>query len=235
MKPIIGILAEVDDEKNNRLAGAYAAAIEESGGVPILLPYVEKIDTLEGLIEICDGILFSGGADVDPARYGEEKSAACGNVQLLRDEHEIRVFERVIKTNKPILAICRGAQLVNVALGGSLYQDIPTELETEILHRQTEDRNLPSHSVSVAENTPLFDMTREVRVAANSFHHQAIKRLGDGLRVMATADDGIIEAVYLEGDRYLYAYQWHPERLCNIDKNNRLIFDNFIAECTNER
>ena len=206
MKPIIGILAEVDSERVNTVQNTYIKAIEKSGGIPILLPYVEDDRTIECFINKCDGFLFTGGVDINPERYGEEKLPTCGDIQENRDDFEFKVFNKAINTEKPILAICRGIQLVNSALGGTLYQDIPSEVDTQISHRQTEAKFSPSHSVKVIKNTPLSILTEEIEISANSFHHQAIKKLGAGLEIMAVADDGIIEAVYSPQKRYLRAY-----------------------------
>ena len=197
MKPIIGMLAEVDDELSVKLQNSYVKAIERSGGIPIILPYVTDGETVKQFVELADGFCFTGGVDVEPRHYGEQTKDTCGDIQRARDELEFKVFEEVVHTNKPILAICRGIQFVNVALGGTLYQDIPTELETTMLHRQTEPKDTPSHEVNVLENTPLHELVGGAnRITANSFHHQAIKTLGKGLAVMSRADDGIIEAVF---------------------------------------
>ncbi len=231
MKPIIALFAEVDDDRVTKMLHSYVNAVEKAGGIPVVLPYVKKVETVEGFIELCDGVLFTGGMDIEPQRYGEDKLPVCGQNQLYRDEHEFRAFEIVRSTSLPILAICRGAQLVNVALGGSLYQDIPSEIPTYISHRQTEADFAPSHEVVIVEGTPLYDLVKTKRMTANSFHHQAIKTLGEGLEIMAKADDGVIEGVYYKGDRYLRAYQWHPERLFETEANNRLIFEDFISAC----
>ncbi|MBQ9784958.1 MAG: gamma-glutamyl-gamma-aminobutyrate hydrolase family protein [Clostridia bacterium] len=231
MKPIIGVLAEIDDELNTRVQNPYIHAIEKSGGIPVLFPYVGESETIEHLVDICDGFFFTGGADIDPRRYGEEARESIGEIQTHRDEFEFHVFQRVIKTSKPILAICRGAQLVNVALGGTLYQDIPSEVETNISHRQSEPKFSPSHDVRILVDTPLYEMMRTEQIKANSFHHQAIKTLGKGLAIMAVANDGIVEAVYSLGKQYVCAYQWHPERLFETDKQNRIIFEEFIHHC----
>lgn len=231
MRPIIGVLAEIDAELNTRAQCPYVRAIEKAGGVPILFPYVDEDKAIEGLVNVCDGLFFTGGADIHPSRYGEKAKETLGNTQENRDAFEFKVFSRVIKTAKPILAICRGAQLVNIALGGTLYQDIPSELSTTISHRQAEPKFSPSHDVKIITNTPLYDTLRVEQTRANSFHHQAIKTLGKGIEIMAMAEDGIIEAVYLKGERYLRAYQWHPERLFEADTHNRMIFEDFIRAC----
>lgn len=231
MRPIIGVLAEIDDECNTKVQNPYIHAIENSGGTPILLPYIGDGRAIEHLVDICDGFFFTGGADIDPKRYGEESRENIGNIQAHRDEFEFRVFQRVIKTSKPILAICRGAQLINIALGGTLYQDIPSEIQTTISHRQSEPKFSPSHDVKIMRNTPLYEMMGTEQIKANSFHHQAVKALGKGLEIMAIAEDGIIEAFYLVGQRYVRAYQWHPERLFDIDGHNHMLFEDFIHAC----
>ena len=232
MRPVIGMLVSIDDERKASALGDYAHAIEESGGLPLVLPFVKNGESISEFAALCNGFLFTGGVDVAPSYYGEEKSEFCGEIQHYRDELELGIFSKVFAAQKPIMAICRGIQLVNVALGGTLYQDIPTEVQTTVLHRQTQPKTQPSHAVNVTQNTPLCTLVGgKTRIAANSFHHQAIKALGEGLAVMATADDGMIEAVFGTGDRYLRAYQWHPERLIDIDGDNRLLFDDFIKAC----
>ena len=235
MKPIIGILAEVDDSLYCGVKNTYVSAIEDSGGLPMLIPYVKESEAISDSVSLCDGLFFTGGVDVDPVYYGETPCKELGPIQKHRDELEFRTFDEAIKTNLPILGICRGVQLINCALGGALYQDIPTEYETKILHRQAEGELEPSHSVNILEGTPLASLIGGEKMVANSFHHQAIKRLGAGLRVMARADDGMIEAVYLDGESYLRGYQWHPERLYQRDENNKKIFEDFISAARKRR
>ena len=229
MIPLIGMLGAVDGEKNVSLIYNYVKAIEKSGGLPLLLPFVESDEAIDGFVSRCDGFLFTGGVDIDPCRYGEEKKPTCGDIQSNRDELEFKVFKKAFESGKPILGICRGAQLVNVALGGTLYQDLPTELASDIAHRQKEGILDYSHRINVVKGTPLYALMGEEKIKGNSFHHQAIKMLGDGLKVMAKANDGVVEAVWYEGDRYLRAYQWHPERLYMADDFNKRIFDDFVC------
>ena len=231
MRPIIGVLAEVEDTGYSGVKNAYIKSIENAGGLPLLLPFVKEEESVRQFVSFCNGFFFTGGADIEPTRYGEETIPQCGELKKMRDDLEFRVLREVMETKKPLLAICRGCQLVNVFLGGSLYQDIPCQLSTNMIHKQTEGEFSPSHSVNVKKNTPLFEIMKKERIVANSFHHQAIKKLGSGLSVMAEADDGIVEAMYLEGERYLRAYQWHPERLAEKDRDNRLIFEDFISAC----
>ena len=231
MRPIIGVLAEIDNELSTKVLNTYIHAIEMSGGIPILFPYVVECKTIEHFIDICDGFLFTGGADIDPKRYGEEASENIGAIQIHRDEFEFQVFEKVINTSKPILAICRGSQLVNVALGGTLYQDIPSEKPSEVLHKQEDFGSTPAHSVKLIADTPLLALVKQESIQVSSLHHQAIKTLGEGLEIMAVADDGIVEAIYLPRYQYLWAFQWHPERMFDTDMPSRLIFADFINAC----
>lgn len=231
MKPIIGILAEVDENLTTAVKRNYISAVERSGGLPLVLPYIEDDAILDGIVNVCHGFFFTGGKDIDPERYGEVKKKTCDDTQPYRDDLEFRAFKKVFDSGKPILAICRGAQLINVCLGGTLYQDIPTEVNTQLVHRQTEGEFEYSYDVNIMADTPLYALVGAERIKANSFHHQAIKKIGEGLKVMATADDGIVEAVYHSGQRYLRAYQWHPERLYCADEFNRSIFDDFINNC----
>lgn len=224
------MLADIDNEQNTKLKYSYTKAIENSGGTPLILPYTENNETIKHFIELCDGFVFTGGADISPERYGEKISEHCGTTLMYRDELEFKAFAEIIKTSKPILGICRGMQFLNVALGGTLYQDIPTEYKTDMKHREPDAKLM--HSVNILGDTPLYTLINNDKMTVNSFHHQAIKTLGRDLEIMARADDGIIEAVYLSGERYLRAYQWHPEQLIDTDKNNDLIFDDFITACT---
>lgn len=228
MIPVIGILSEINDERTLVLNRQYIKPLEELGALPLVLPSVDSPEIIDEFTKLCDGFLFTGGKDVEPLRYGEQVSAECGVIQKYRDSLELSVFESALKTGKPILGICRGSQLINVALGGSLYQDIPSEIPSEISHRQTEGKFAPSHSVKIVKDTPLHALIGADEMAANSFHHQAIKLLGGGLEAMAYAPDGIIEAIYYTDERYLRAYQWHPERLYGTDEYNSLIFRDFI-------
>jgi putative glutamine amidotransferase len=234
MRPVIGVLAEVDDEAATRVMRSYIHALEASGGAPLLLPYTEDPEVLSRFAEVCDGFCFTGGKDVDPKHYGEERHPGCEAIAPLRDALELVVFAAVYPTGKPILGICRGAQLINVAMGGTLYQDLPTQRPSAIAHRQSQPKTEPSHSVRILAGSPLFEQIGAERMQANSFHHQAIKTPGKGLEIWAVADDGVIEAVGLPGERYLHAYQWHPERLCDGDADNRKIFERFVEACRSE-
>lgn len=231
MKPIIGITPEIAEDGKVSLNYAYTHAIEAAGGIPLVLPCTEDAALLNELTQLCHGFVFSGGEDIEPERYGEEKLPQCGAPALRRDAFDFAMFEKALATGKPILGICRGGQLINVALGGTLWQDLPSQFPSEIPHVQKEEKFAISHSVAVLPGTPLAAVTGKTRIKANSFHHQAAHRLGKGLQIMARSDDGVVEAMYLPEHRYLWALQWHPERICDIDEDARTIFERFIDAC----
>ena len=176
MQTIIGIIPSIDEKKNSTILHHYVRSIEIAGGTPLVLPYCENTETLEHFGKICEGFLFAGGSDIAPDRYGEETKQTCGKIIYERDTHDFRMFEIALQTEKPILGICRGAQLINVALGGTLYQDIPTEIVTYIAHRQTEADDVCTHEVNVEIDSPLYKILGKSRIAVNSFHHQCAKQ-----------------------------------------------------------
>ncbi len=230
MKPLIGLLVTIDNNKLTSVNYTYARAISELGGTPIVLPYTTDDRDIDRFVDMCDGFLFSGGSDVEPSRFNEEKLNDTLVIHHYRDDLEFKVFNKLISTNKPILGICRGCQVINIALGGSVYQDIPTQIPSNISHMQTEGQTEYSHTVNIVENTPLRKLVGgKIKIKANSFHHQSIKELGKGLKLMATADDGVIEGAYLDDDRYLRIYQWHPEKLFDKQDENKLIIKDFIG------
>ena len=230
-RKIIGIVSSVDDKKTTSIVENYAEAINKAGGVTVLLPYTEREEIIASFVELCDGFCIAGGVDISPERYGEEKHPLCEAPQLYRDALDLAFIKKVLESGKPLLAICRGMQMLNVALGGALYQDIPSECPSEIKHRQTEGELEFSHSVTPVPSTPLARTVGEDSIRINSFHHQAVKRLGAGLAIMASSDDGMVEAVYMPERKFVEGYQWHPERLYAIDENSRKIFKHFIESC----
>ena len=228
MKPVIALLGEINSDQSCSIKNTYVRAVEKSGGIPLLVPYLENGAALDGVVSVSNGFLFVGGDDIDPALYGEELSTDKSVISQWRDKLDFALVSRVLKSGKPAMFICRGAQLLNVALGGTLFQDIPTDFKTDIQHRQKEPKGAPSHKIKIVPGSPLHTLVGE-HILANSHHHQAIKVLGENLHVMATAPDGIIEAIYCEGNQSLRAYQWHPELLIDKDDGNEKIFSDFLA------
>jgi putative glutamine amidotransferase len=216
MKPVIGVMSSYNPEKRTFVVRAnYLSMIRDAGGMPVVLPICTEVDEMEALLDGIDGLLLTGGDDVEPARYGEETLPCCGEITYERDAFEIEMIPRAVNRDIPVFGICRGIQVLNVALGGSLYQDLPTQVAPGAsAHEQPEPYDAPTHSIRLAEGLPLAALWRTDSMMVNSMHHQGIKRLADCLEPMAWAPEGFIEAVNMPGRRYVRAVQWHPEYMC---------------------
>lgn len=232
MKPVIGVVPLVDtDKKSYWMLPGYMNGIMAAGGLPIMLPLSEESDNILQLVNFCDGFLFTGGHDVSPWLYGEDKLQECGECIPVRDRMEKILLEEILKENKPLLGICRGIQLINAVLGGTLYQDIPTQMATELEHHQKPPYDKPVHEVLIEAGSPLHDVLKKDRLMVNSYHHQGIKCLSPKLKVMAAAADGLAEAVYVPGKKFVWAVQWHPEFLYEKDMDSANIFKAFVGVC----
>ena len=217
-KPIIGITMF----RENKAAGTYnslnldyANSIIEAGGIPILLP-ITNPNLCEEYLNIIDGILFSGGEDIAPHLFHEEPILKLGSVDSIRDNFELTLFSKAFDRKIPILGICRGLQLINVALGGNLYQDIDTQvLNVNGHHPSNIARDELYHSVIIEKNSFLYKVFKSTKISVNSFHHQAIKNIGQNLIISAKSQDGIIEAIESSDihSHFILAVQWHPENL----------------------
>jgi len=228
-KPIIGVMPSTNDNLTEiRLPLTYMNAVKQHGGIPFLFSFLEEPSDIKALADRCDAFLFSGGVDIEPSLFGEELLNDTVELCKLRDILELELIKYAILQNKPVFAICRGVQILNVALGGTLYQDIPAQCpDSDISHRQTGPYPEDGHYVTVEKNSPLFDIfSQNERVLVNSYHHQAIKDVAPTLTVAAKADDGIIEAVYMTDDPLVFGVQWHPEKL--FDDNCHNLFEYFI-------
>ena len=218
MRPIIGIFPMVSPDGNSYIKPDYVTAIERAGGRAILLPVSHNEESVDSFIDMCDGFVLPGGPDIEPVRYGEKKNSdKCFDTVPERDEFEFFVFPRILASGKPMLGICRGSQLMNTALGGTLYQDIPTEVASEVAHR--EGGRDTRHEMNIIKGTRLYDIIGKERININSYHHQAVKDLGNGLRITARSEDGIIEAVEGTDHPYLHALQWHPDTVIILDED----------------
>lgn len=228
MRAVIGILPVVDGDGVSSVRPEYVRAVEEAGGVALMLPYTESAETVRRFCEICDGFIFAGGVDIEPERYGEPRRECCGETSPLRDRVELLAFAEIFNTGKPILGICRGCQLINVALGGTLYQDLVSERGGDVVHRSAVAGETAHHDVTLDGDSHLAVALGCERVSVNSIHHQAIKKRGRGLSPFAIADDGLIEAARHDTHPYLEIYQWHPERIRDGELG-RAIFAAFVA------
>ena len=229
MKAIVGVMPLWDEERESLwMLPAYLDAVREAGGLPVVFPFTEDEAELEQLAGLCDGFLLTGGQDVSPALYGEAPLEGLTVTCPKRDEMEGIVLRLALDRDKPVLGVCRGLQFLNAALGGTLWQDLPTQRPSEIAHRQELPKDRPTHTVTLAEDSPLRRRLGVERLAVNSAHHQAIRALAPGLRAMAFAPDGLTEAFWMPERRFLWGVQWHPEQLCGTDEASRAIFRAFV-------
>lgn len=229
-KRIIGIVPLIDYERKSYwMLPGYMQGILEAGGLPVMLPVTDDADLIRQMVVACDGFLFTGGQDVSPELYGEEKLLQCGEGSPERDSMEAMLLEEILRADKPLLGICRGIQFLNAALGGTLYQDIPVQVRTGTEHHQTPPYDVPVHEVCVKKGTVLYDLLGTQRIRVNSYHHQAIKDLSPQLQTMAVSEDGLIEGVYMPGKKFVWAVQWHPEFSYQTDENSRKMFAAFLS------
>ena len=234
MKRVIGLIPLVDEARDSLwMLPGYMDGIAAAGGIPLMLPLSSDGETLERLSSLCDGFLLTGGHDVSPELYGQPRLDVCGATSPERDRMESALLRRAMALDKPVLGICRGIQFINAALGGTLWQDLPTQRPNGLPHRQSAPYDVPTHSVRILPGTPLFDWLKRDALDVNSYHHQAIRDLAAPLQPMAVATDGIIEAVWHPGHRFLCAVQWHPEFAWRSDPAARAVFQAFVEACGN--
>ena len=229
-QPLIGVTPHFDSKTDTYTMGArYLRAVSDNGAVPVLLPLTVDDACLEQLVQRLDGFLFTGGEDVDPARYGETRRRWVREICEARDELDIRLARLVSERNKPLLGICRGMQVVNVALGGSLYQDLRKQKVTRFRHKMRKPFTRPAHTVDLLPDTPLPEILGAARIQVNSLHHQAVKALAPQLRQTARASDGVTEGWYDPEKRFFFGVQWHPEYLYKTDQAAEALFRAFVT------
>ena len=219
--PLIGISCGRTSAGAASLSANYTEAVARAGGIPVIFPTVSDPALAASLIKKVDGVIFSGGPDLDPSWYGETIWNETVQVDTLRDFSDMTLMKAALAAKKPIMAICRGEQLMNVVLGGSLYQDIPTQVDTLVKHGVG-----AWHKIGVEKGSVLYELFGEDSLTVNSFHHQAVKTVAPGVRVTAHAPNGIVEA-YEYGDR-LIAFQFHPEGMARTDDTWLAPFRYFI-------
>ncbi|PYI55191.1 gamma-glutamyl-gamma-aminobutyrate hydrolase family protein [Paenibacillus flagellatus] len=229
MKPIIAVTANYEDDVAS-LKHAYTDSVRNAGGLPLAVPFGLDEDDVRRLCASADGLLLTGGPDVDPDYYGEEPLPVLGKVTPERDRLEVLLARTFAAAGKPIFAICRGEQVLNVALGGSLYQDIGTEAAT-LQHSQKAPRSHLSHRVRAEEGSLIERIAGASSFKVNSFHHQAVKRPAPGMRISAKSEDGVVEAIESETHRFVLGVQWHPEDTAATDGVSRKLFEAFVDAC----
>lgn len=232
MKPLIGIVPLVDSEKESYwMLPGYMKGIENAGGIPVMLPLTSDKNSIDQLAHQFDGFLFSGGHDINPELYHEEMLPECTELCLERDSMESLLFEEILNLDKPVLGICRGLQFINVALGGTLYQDLATQHPSETNHRMKPPYNRTIHKVTIFPDTPFAAIIPSQELGVNSCHHQAIKELASSLKAGAVSEDGLIEAIYMPSKKFVIATQWHPEFALDANMYSENIFEKFVDSC----
>jgi putative glutamine amidotransferase len=238
--PLIGIPAasfvdvEYSATPTYRFNGHYPAALAACGALPLVIPLYLPELTLRAAFERLDGLCLSGGVDVDPAEYGEPRHPGLGTVDAARDQTELTLARWALEADLPVLGICRGIQLLNVAAGGTLYQDIPAQLPEagrHNFHLRESAWETPTHEVRVEPESRLGDMVGAEKLRTNSFHHQSLKEVAPGFRATAWAPDGVVEAIEHPEKPFVVAVQWHPEGMFRTDSHARRIFESFVAAC----
>lgn len=236
MLPCIGIVSNFDRERDlYRCAPAYIQAVVVAGGMPILLPYLTSAAQIDRLFELIDGFILSGGADLDPRLYGQPMHPAVEDVVQDRDTFEMSLVRAALDRDVPLLAICRGAQSLNIAAGGSLHVDIPVCVPGAFDHRDGRSLNVMAHEVLVAPGTKLEQICDATTIEVNSQHHQAVDRVGQGLRISAHAPDGVVEAIESPAHRFVIGVQWHPERIWQSVPACRRLLEGLVRACMEPR
>lgn len=233
-RPLIGISANYTDS-NSALHTAYSDAIISAGGTPVIIPVTCKKEIILSIVKSLDGVLLSGGDDIDARFFGEENIEGLTQLNLQRDNHELMLTKAALDRSIPLFGICRGCQIINIALGGDIYQDLPSMYEAPLLsHSILENRHLGVHDVTIDKSSMLYEILGDTEVSANSRHHQAVRHVAPCLRAVAKSTDGVIEAVEGYPIHQILAVQWHPENMATTGDNRAMqrLFKFFVDEST---
>lgn len=231
MKPVIGITCSTEDHKHF-INNDYVEAVIQAGGIPLIIPMGVELD-IPRISDLVDGLMMSGGNDPNPLLYGQEPHPMLGEVTPDRDSLEVELARHFLYINKPIFGICRGMQVLNIAVGGTLYQDIHSENKGVLLqHKQDAPRDHQSHFISIPEGTLFHRLAGKDRIVVNSFHHQAVRDIAPSFVLSGIASDGIIEAIESPTHRFVVGVQWHPEATAiKGEEFSVQLFKRFVQEC----
>lgn len=229
MKPLIAISLGYCDSEFHRLetSDRYSLAVKKAGGIPLLLPPPLEKNDIQSVLRQVDGIVLSGGVDIDPKHYSQPVRRGNGRIDPLRDEMELALVKHALKKKIPLLAICRGIQILNIACGGNIYQDLPKK---SFQHMQTAPRWYPIHRVNIIAESILQKIFSKKMLRVNSFHHQAVKETGRGIKIISRAEDGTIEALEGKDHPFALGVQWHPEEMLAEYPEQINIFKYFLKQ-----
>ena len=234
-KPVIGVCPLYDEKKESYwMLPGYMKMLEAAGGIPLMMPLTEDPAALDYFLESCDGFILTGGHDVSPGVYGQTDAGLCGHLVPERDGMDAYILRGAVDRDKAVLGICRGHQLMNAALGGTLYQDVAAQFGENAGHRMQPPYDGVAHPVDLVPGTPLARVQGTDRMGVNSCHHQAIRDLAPCLKAQAVAADGIVEAVCMPGKRFVWGVQWHPEFAWKVSEPNRKIVAAFLRAAKGE-
>lgn len=231
MRPVVGItLGDGGRPGFHAMREDYVRSVEQAGAVPVVLPPVRAEDAA-ALVDRLDGLLLSGGVDVDPALFDQAPHPKLGQVDRRRDDFELALTREALRRDRPILAICRGHQVLNVATGGTLIQDIPSIVTGAVEHDARGPRWRRVHRVDLSAPSRLREILGQDAMSVNSFHHQAVDRVGEGLVVSARSEDGVVEGLEAPARRFVLAVQWHPESFWSRSDSFQPLFDAHAEAC----
>ncbi|WP_339229414.1 gamma-glutamyl-gamma-aminobutyrate hydrolase family protein [Oceanobacillus sp. FSL K6-2867] len=234
MKPIIGVTASMEtDRAYYSTANRNVKAIIRTGGIPVILPYIIEEGDVAEIVNRLDGLYATGGGDIDPILFGEEPHPKLGLIIPERDRSEFNLIQKMLDKKKPILGVCRGSQILNIAAGGDMYQDIYSQIDKQLLqHSQEAPFDYGSHFVDVEKDSLLHKLTGEDKLRVNSYHHQANRMVTEEFQVSGTASDGVIEAIESKIHPFALGLQWHPEGMAEVnDEASLKIYAGFITAC----
>ena len=231
-KPLIGVTPLYDSQSDKWwMQQPYMSHLEMNGAIPVMIQPTTNLATLEDTLKKVDGILLTGGPDVHPAYYGEKVLPECGYICRERDEIDCFIARRAMELDMPLFGICRGHQVINASLGGSLYQDIPSQINNHLNHRPGLEPDYPAHEITFKSSSVMAKYLGKEKFTVNSWHHQAVKTPAPGIEVAATSSDGVIEAIYHKEKRFVWGVQWHPEKAAHDTPLSRMLFTAFINAC----
>jgi len=232
-RPLIGIPMRIELETDRfYLSRHYSEAVEAAGGAPVHLSLIPRVDYIDSVVEGLDGVLLPGSdSDVDPLRFGQQPHPGLGSVHPIKDETDLLIIAAAERRRLPLLAICFGMQILNVSRGGTLIQDIASQVPMAIKHQQGVPRDRASHTVTIVKDSRIGRLATQLNLPVNSHHHQAVELLGENLSAVSRSSDGLIEAIEdTRDDRFIVAVQWHPELGWRDDQFSQTLFKSFVNE-----